>query len=63
MSPTGTINEQPIAHRISWVFDLARKYSAEFCSPEAFLARERYLALHPTAIAVLKCWTGGSISR
>ncbi|MGB9080919.1 MAG: hypothetical protein WCD00_06430 [Desulfuromonadaceae bacterium] len=58
MSPTGTINEQPISHRINWVFDLARKYSAEFCSPEAFLARERYLALHPTAIAVLKCMDG-----
>jgi hypothetical protein len=55
---TGTINEQPIAERINWVFYLAQKYSAEFCSPEAFLARERYLALHPTAIAVLKCMDG-----
>jgi hypothetical protein len=58
MSPTGTINEQPIAHRINWVFDLAQRYSAEYCSPEAFLARERYLALHPTAIAVMKCMDG-----
>ena len=58
MSPTGTINEQPIANRINWVFDLAQRYSADFCSPEAFLARERYLALHPTAIAVLKCMDG-----
>ena len=58
MSPTGSINEQPIAQRINWVFDLAQRYSAEFCSPEAFLARERYLALHPTAIAVLKCMDG-----
>jgi hypothetical protein len=58
MSPTGTINEQPIANRINWVFDLAQRYSAEFCSPESFLARERYLALHPTAIAVMKCMDG-----
>ena len=58
MGQTGNIHEQPIAHRIHWVFDLAQRYSAEFCSPEAFLARERYLALHPTAIAVLKCMDG-----
>ena len=58
MSQTGTIHEQPIAQRINWVFDLAQRYSAEFCSPEAFLARERYLALHPTAIAVMKCMDG-----
>ncbi|MFZ4858437.1 MAG: hypothetical protein ACOYL3_18790 [Desulfuromonadaceae bacterium] len=58
MSPTGTINEQPIANRINWVFDLAQRYSVEYCSPEAFLARERYLALHPTAIAVMKCMDG-----
>lgn len=58
MSQTVNINEQPIASRIDWVFDLAQRYSAEFCSPDAFLARERYLALHPTAIAVLKCMDG-----
>ena len=58
MGQNATINEQPIINRINWVFDLARRYSAEFCSPEAFLARERYLALHPTAIAVLKCMDG-----
>lgn len=58
MSPIGTICEQPIAHRINWVFELAQRYSSEFCSPEAFLARERYLALHPTAIAVMKCMDG-----
>ena len=58
MNQAGSISEQPIANRINWVFDLAQKYSAEFCSPEAFLARERYLALHPTAIAVMKCMDG-----
>jgi len=58
MSQNAAIHEQPIADRISWLFDLAQRYSAEFCSPESFLARERYLALHPTAIAVMKCMDG-----
>lgn len=58
MNQTGNIHEQPIADRINWLYDLAQRYSAEFCSPEAFLARERYLALHPTSIAVLKCMDG-----
>ena len=58
MGQSGNINEQPIANRINWVFDLAQRYSTEFCSPEAFLARERYLAQHPTAIAVMKCMDG-----
>lgn len=58
MNPTCNIHEQPIENRIKWLFDLARRYSAEFCSPDAFLARERYLALHPTAIAVMKCMDG-----
>ncbi len=53
-----SINEQPITNRINWVFELAQRYSAEYCAPEAFLARERYLALHPTAIAVMKCMDG-----
>lgn len=58
MNQTGTIHQQAISDRIDWVFNLAQRYSAEFCSPEAFLARERYLALHPTAIAVMKCMDG-----
>lgn len=58
MNSAGIINEKPIADRINWVFDLAQRYSSEFCSPEAYLARERYLALHPTAIAVMKCMDG-----
>jgi hypothetical protein len=58
MSPISTIHVQPISRRIEWLFDLAQRYSVEFCSPEAFLARERYLALHPTAIAVMKCMDG-----
>jgi Carboxysome Shell Carbonic Anhydrase, catalytic domain len=58
MNITCNIHEQPIASRINWIFDLAQRYSAEFCSPESFLARERYLALHPSAIAVMKCMDG-----
>ena len=38
--------------------DLARRHSEAFCSPEATLARERYLGQHSTAIAVLKCMDG-----
>ncbi|MDP2793020.1 MAG: carboxysome shell carbonic anhydrase, partial [Sulfurisoma sp.] len=44
--------------RIAWLFELARRHGETFRSPEAWLARERYLAEHPTAIAVLKCLDG-----
>lgn len=53
-----TIHSKPIAERIDWLFGRARDYSAQFASPENWLARERYLARHPTAIAVLKCMDG-----
>lgn len=52
------IHKKPIAERIDWLFDLARRHGESFRSPEAWLARERYLAEHPTAIAVLKCMDG-----
>jgi hypothetical protein len=52
------IHRQPIQERIDWLFDLADRHGADFRSPEAWLARERYLAQHPTAIAVLKCMDG-----
>jgi hypothetical protein len=52
------IHGKPIARRIEWLFDLARRHSAEYCSPETWLARERYRAEHPTAIAVMKCMDG-----
>jgi hypothetical protein len=48
----------PIRQRLDWLFDLAKRHSAEFSSPESFLARKRYLAEHPTAILVLKCMDG-----
>jgi len=53
-----TIHRKPIRERIDWLFDLADRHGAEYRSPEAWLARERYLAEHPTAIAVLKCMDG-----
>ncbi len=49
---------KPIEERIDWLFDLAARHGATFRSPEACLARQRYLAEHPTAIAVLKCMDG-----
>ena len=52
------IHERPIAERIAWLLDLAKRHTAEFRSPEACLARELYLAKHPTAIMVLKCMDG-----
>ena len=52
------VHNKPIHDRIEWLFDLARRHSTEFCSPEAYLARQRYLARHPTAIAVMKCMDG-----
>ncbi len=52
------IHGKPIQQRIDWLFDLARRHGELFRSPEAWLARERYLAEHPTAIAVLKCMDG-----
>lgn len=52
------IHRQPIQERIDWLFALAERHGANFRSPEAWLARERYLAEHPTAIAVLKCMDG-----
>jgi hypothetical protein len=52
------IHKKPIGERIDWLFDLADRHGANFRSPEAWLARERYLAEHPTAIAVLKCMDG-----
>ena len=52
------IHSKPIPQRIDWLFDLARRHGESFRSPEAWLARERYLAEHPTAIAVLKCMDG-----
>ena len=52
------IHGKPIGERIDWLFQLAHRHGNTFRSPEAWLARERYLSEHPTAIAVLKCMDG-----
>ncbi|MBI4754139.1 MAG: hypothetical protein HY778_01660 [Betaproteobacteria bacterium] len=52
------IHGKPIAQRIDWLMDHARRHCEAFRSPEAWLARSRYLAEHPTAIVVLKCMDG-----
>lgn len=52
------IHRRPIQERIDWLYDLADRHSTSFSSPEAWLARQRYLAEHPTAIAVFKCMDG-----
>jgi hypothetical protein len=44
------IHLEPIERRIQWLFEFADRHRAEFLSSEAWLARERYRAEHPTAI-------------
>lgn len=57
-APRNDIHGRPIAERIDWLFAHARRHSESFCTPEATLSRQRYLAQHPTAIAVMKCMDG-----
>lgn len=52
------IHCKPIGERIEWLFEHAHRHGKTFRSPGAWLARERYLAKHPTAIAALKCMDG-----
>lgn len=53
-----SVHHRPIEERIAWLFDLAQRHAREYASPEAWLARQRYQANHPTAILVLKCMDG-----
>jgi len=48
----------PIQQRIDWLVDRAHRHSLEFQSSESWLARNRYLAKHPSAIAVFSCMDG-----
>jgi len=48
----------PIADRIDWLFQRIDHHGASFRSPETWLARQRYMAQHPTAVAALKCMDG-----
>jgi hypothetical protein len=52
------IYSKPLTERIDWLFNYARDHAACFCSADSWLARQRYLAEHPTAILVLKCMDG-----
>ena len=56
--PAEAVYRAPIADRIDWLLELARRHGEAFRGPDAWLARERYLAQHPTAVAVLKCMDG-----
>ena len=57
-SPAALLHRQPIAQRIDALLDLAKQHAERFCSPDAWLARQRYLAQHPTSIVVMKCMDG-----
>ena len=52
------IRNMSIRQRIDWLMDHARRHSAEFQSPESFLARNLYVAQHPTAVVALSCMDG-----
>jgi hypothetical protein len=47
-----------IEDRLAWLMEVKRQHTAEFCSPEAHLARLCHLAEHPTYIIALKCMDG-----
>ncbi len=52
------IHRRSIRERIQWLTELGATHARRYCSPEATLARQRYLARHPTAVAVMKCMDG-----
>ncbi|MEL0586097.1 MAG: hypothetical protein AAES65_14600 [Candidatus Thiodiazotropha sp. (ex. Lucinoma kazani)] len=52
------IHHKPIQERIGWLVNHANSHSTIYSSPGSWLARTRYLAEHPTSIAVLKCMDG-----
>ena len=39
-----SVHGKPILDRIDWLHDVARRYSAAYCDPEACLARELHRA-------------------
>jgi hypothetical protein len=51
-------HNKPITQRIEWLMEHARRHSEAYTSSEAFLARQRYLAQHTSAVAALKCMDG-----
>lgn len=52
------VHSRPIAERIDWLLARAEQHSRAFSASESVLARERYRALHPTALAAMKCMDG-----
>lgn len=56
--PATLLYNQPIEQRIDALFSLSRQHAEHFCSPGAWLSRQRYLAQHPTSIVVMKCMDG-----
>lgn len=52
------IYNMPINKRIDWLFNLGKSHSETYCAPEAYLARKRYSAKHPTMVIALKCMDG-----
>ena len=60
METMSGIHSKSIADRIDWLFELAHRHEKNFRSPEAWLARERYLCEHPTA-GLLDSIENGSI--
>jgi hypothetical protein len=52
------LHDRPIAERIAALLALSRQHADTYCSPSASLARESYLARHPTRLLVLKCMDG-----
>lgn len=56
--PATLLHSQPIEQRIDALFALSRQHAEHFCSPGAWLSRQRYLAQHPTSIVVMKCMDG-----
>ncbi|MFA6992704.1 MAG: hypothetical protein WC269_05530 [Candidatus Gracilibacteria bacterium] len=52
------IYNMSIQERIDWLINLSKRHSEIYCTPEAYLARKRYKAKHPTMLIVLKCMDG-----
>jgi hypothetical protein len=52
------LHDRPIRERIEALLALSRQHADTYCSPSATLARERYLAAHPTRLLVMKCMDG-----
>ncbi|QTF90991.1 hypothetical protein [Halomonas sp. BM-2019] len=52
------LHDRPIAERLEALLALSRQHAATYGSPSATLARQRYLARHPTRLLVMKCMDG-----